>query len=168
MKPCPHETEVQAILQNGHWPEACEPEFRNHLETCSKCREQLLVLQAFHAARAEAVQAARVGHPNLLWWRAQLRRRNEAIQRVGKPITTAQIFALCIAIFAAAALLKSQIQKGWNWSSWLPEPSGVSRFDVQSLFTSAESDWGLLLLLTGLCTVVLLSALAVYLATDRK
>ena len=128
----------------------------------------MLVLQAFHVARAEAVQAARVDHPNLLWWRAQLRRRNEAIQRVGKPITTAQIFALCIAIFAAAALLKSQIQKGWNWSSWLPEPSSVSRFDVQSLFTSAEPDWGLLLLLTGLCTIVLLSALAVYLATDRK
>jgi hypothetical protein len=67
-----------------------------------------------------------------------------------------------------AALFKSQIQKGWNWSSWLPEPSSVSGFDVQSLFTSIESDWGPLLLLTGLCTVVLLSALAVYLATDRK
>jgi hypothetical protein len=49
---------------------------------------------------------------------------------------------------AAAAFLKSQIQEGWNWSSW-PEPSSF-RFDLQSLFTSAESDWGLLFLSTGL------------------
>ena len=77
MKSCPHEAEVQAILRRGHWPEACDPEFRNHLETCHTCGEQLLVLHAFHAARAHAMQTAPMNHPNLIWWRAQLRRRND-------------------------------------------------------------------------------------------
>ena len=167
MKSCPHEAEVQAILRQGHWPEACDPEFRKHVQTCRTCSEQLLVLHAFHTARAQTMQAARVDHPNLLWWRAQLRRRNEALQRVGRPITTAQIFALCISILAAAALLRSQLGKGFNWSSWLPQSSSASHFDALSFFTSVSADWGLLLLLTGLGTVLLLSAVVVYLASDR-
>jgi hypothetical protein len=118
------------------------------------------------------MQAARIDHPNLLWWRAQLRRRNDALQRVGRPITTAQIFALCISILAAAALLRSQLGKGLNWSSWLPEssalpePSNASHFDALSFFTSVSADWGLSLLLTGVGTVLLLSAVVVYLASD--
>jgi hypothetical protein len=168
MKPCPHEAEVQAILRHGHWPEACDPEFRAHIETCRTCSDQLLVLHAFHAARAVSMQTARVEHPNLLWWRAQLRRRNEALQRVGKPITRAQIFALCISILAAAALLRSQITKWFNWSSSPPEPAAASHFDTLSFFSSITADWGPLLLLTGLGTVVLLSAVAIYLASDRS
>ena len=167
MKSCPHEAEVQAILRQGHWPEACDPEFRKHVQTCRTCSEQLLVLHGFHSARAQAIEAARVDHPNLLWWRAQLRRRNDALQRVSRPITTAQIFALCISILAAADLLRSQLGKGFNWSSWLPQSSSVSQFDALSFFTSVSADWGLLLLLTGLGTVLLLSAVVVYLASDR-
>ena len=168
MKPCPHEAEVQAILRQGHWPEACDPELRKRVQACRTCSEQLLVLHAFHSARAQAMQVARVDHPNLLWWRAQLRRRNEALQRVSRPITTAQIFALCISILAAAALLRSQLGKGFNWSSWLPQTSSASHFDAISFFTSVSADWGLLLLLTGIGTVLLLSAVVVYLASDRS
>lgn len=168
MKSCPHETEIQAIVRSGHWPEACDPELRNHVETCRTCGEQLLVLHAFHSARAHTMQAARVDHPDLLWWRAQLRRRNDALQRVSRPITTAQIFAFCISVLAAAALLRSQWQQGLNWSSWLPQSSSASQFDALSFFTSINADWGLFLMLTGLGTVLLLSAVIVYLASDRN
>ena len=172
MKPCPHEAEVQAILRQGHWPEACDRELRQHIQTCRNCSEQLLVLHTFHAARAHAMQAAPIDHPNLLWWRAQLRRRNEALQRVGRPITTAQIFALCISILAAAALLRSQLAAGFNWSSWLPQSlpqsSSASPFNALSFFTSITTDWGLFLPLFGLGTVLLLSAVVVYLVSDRS
>ena len=167
MKRCPREAEVQAILRQGHWPEACDDDFRSHVQTCPTCSDQLLVLHAFHGARDQAMQAARLDHPNLLWWRAQLRRRNEALQRVGRPITRAQTFALCIGILAAAALLRSQIGSGLEWSSWLPA-SYSSHFNALSFFTSVMADWGLLLLLTGLGTVLLLGAVAVYLASDRN
>jgi hypothetical protein len=128
----------------------------------------LLVLHAFQRARTEAVHAAPVEHPNLLWWRAQLRRRNDALQRVGRPITTAQIFALCISVFAAAVLLISQLRKGWNWSSLLPDSSTLSHFDALSFFAAAKTDWGLLLLLTGFGTVAVLSGVVLYLVSDRS
>jgi hypothetical protein len=168
MKQCPHETELQAIVRSGHWPDACEPELRNHVKACDRCTSQLLVLYAFQRARAEAVHAAPVDHSNLLWWRAQLRRRNDALQRVGRPITTAQIFALCISVFAAAALLISQLRHGWNWSSLLPNASTLSHFDALSFFAAVKTDWGLLLLLTGVGTVVMLSAVVLYLVSDRS
>jgi hypothetical protein len=168
MKPCPHEAEVQAILRRGHWPEACNPEFRNHVETCRTCGEQLLVLHAFHTARAQAIQTARLDHPNLIWWRAQLRRRNEALHRVSKPIATAQIFALCVGILAVAGLLVSQIRRGVNWSAWLPQSSSASHLDALSFFTSIASDWGLFTLLAGLGTLALLSVVVLYLVTGPK
>src|ERR1700733_13570315 len=101
MNPCPHEAEARAVLRSGHWPDACEPELRHHVESCDRCASQLLVLHAFQSARAETVRVARVGHPGLLWWRAQLRRRNEALERVSKPIATAHIFAVCVSLLAA-------------------------------------------------------------------
>jgi len=168
MKPCPHEAEAQAVLRRGHWPDACDPELRKHVETCDRCAGQLVVLHAFQRARSEAVQVAHMGHPSLLWWRAQLRRRNDALERVGKPITTAQIFALCISIVTAVALFASQMRKGVDWSSWLPAPPAFSHFDALSFFASVRADWGLILLLTGFGTLVLLSALVVYLASDRS
>jgi hypothetical protein len=168
MKSCPHEAEVKAILRQGHWPEACDRELRQHIQTCRTCSEQLLVLHAFHAARAHTMRAAPIDHPNLLWWRAQLRRRNQALQSVGRPITTAQIFALCISILTAAAVLRSQLASGFNWSSWFPQSSSDSSFDALSFVTSITTDWGLFLPLIGLGTVLLLSAVVVYLVSDRS
>jgi hypothetical protein len=173
MKSCPRQAELQSIVRRGHWPEACDPELRRHIETCRTCAEQLLVQHTFHAARAQAMHAARghyphLLHPNLLWWRAQLRRRNNALERVSRPITTAQVFAFCISILAAAALLRSQIGRAFNWSSWFPQSSTASPFDALSFFTSITTDWGLFLPLIGLGTVLLLSAVVVYLASDRS
>jgi hypothetical protein len=172
MKPCPREAEIQAVLRRGHWPDACEPELRQHVAICDRCSRRLLVLQTFQTARAESMQAAHLGHPGLLWWRAQLRRRNEALQRVSKPAMTGQLFALCISILTAVTLLGSQIRKGVDWSSWLPGwlsvPSTLSPSDALSLLESAKTDWGTVLLLTGFATVILLGAVVVYLAADRS
>jgi len=168
MKPCPHEAEAKAAVRRGHWPNACEPELRKHVESCDRCSSQLLVSHVFQSARAEAIQVAPINHPGLLWWRAQLRRRNDALQRVGKPIATAQIFALCISVLTAAALLGSLLRKGVDWSSWLSGPSTFSHLDALSFFASVKSDWGLFLLLAGFGTLVLLSAVVLYLASDRS
>jgi len=172
MKPCPREAEAQAVLRRGHWPDACDPELRQHVATCDRCSSRLLVLKTFQTVRAESMQAAHLGHPGLLWWRAQLRRRNEALERVRKPAITGQVFALCISVLTAVALLGSQIRKGVDWSSWLPgwlpAPSTLSPSDALSLIESVKADWGPILLLTGFGTAILLGAVVVYLAADRN
>ena len=118
------------------------------------------------------MQAAQLGHPGLLWWRAQLRRRNEALQRVSKPAMTGQLFALCISILTAVTLLGSQIRKGVDWSAWLPGwlsvPSTLSPSDALSLLESVKTDWDPILLVTGCGTMILLGAVVLYLAADRS
>lgn len=172
MKPCPREAEAQAVLRQGHWPDACEPELREHVATCDRCSSRLLILEAFQSARAEALTAAPINHPGLLWWRAQLRRRNEALERVRKPAITGQLFALCISVLAAVTLFGWQIRKGVDWSSWFPDsllsPSTLSPSDALSSLASATSNWGLILLLSGFGTAILLGAVVLYLAADKK
>jgi hypothetical protein len=172
MKPCPREAEAQAVLRQGHWPDACDQELRRHVASCDRCSSRLLVLETFQEARNESMQVARLGHPGLLWWRAQLRRRNEALERVSKPAVTGQLFVLCISILTAVVLLGSQIRKGVDWSSWLPDwlptSSALSPSDTLSLFATANPDWGLILLLTGFGTAILLGAVVVYLAADKS
>ena len=89
---CPREREVLDLLARGHWPQACSTDLRAHVDDCRSCAEQILLTEAFQHARAEASSAANLTSPAVLWWRAQLRRRNEAVERVGRPILGAQIF----------------------------------------------------------------------------
>ena len=83
-----------------------------------------------------------------------------------------EFIRIVVSILTAVALLGSQIRKGVDWSSWLPgwlpAPSALSPSDALSLLASAKADWGLILLLTGFGTAILLGAVVVYLAADRS
>src|ERR1035438_4613488 len=85
LRRCPREKEVKELVERGHWPQACAPELRAHVNDCRSCGELVLVTSAFQKARIEAAGAAKLGSPGVLWWRAQLRRRNEAVERIGRP-----------------------------------------------------------------------------------
>ena len=91
---CSYENEVVRMLKNGHWPEGCEPELRSHVAGCAQCKELIFVTQALQEARSESVQQSPTGSASLLWWRAQMRKRNEAAERINRPITIAQTFAV--------------------------------------------------------------------------
>jgi len=96
LRPCSREKEVAELLERGGWPQACAPDLRAHVSGCRSCGDLVLVTETFQRARAGAAGAARLASPEAIWWRAQLRRRNAAVERVGKPILGAQIFALAI------------------------------------------------------------------------
>lgn len=172
---CSYEKELIQELKAGHWPDGCDRELRTHVETCSSCRDLVLVTQAFQRARNESVQEAPSGHPGLLWWRAQLRSRNDAATKLSKPMTFAQIFAWLVTAMCAVALVTSRYWRGLHWASlwssfraslgaWLA-PSQVVH-DISS--AAARLNWNLLLLLPGLGVLVLLSGVIVYLTSDKQ
>src|SRR6185312_3337073 len=105
LRACAREQELAEAVRSGRWPLGCEPELRAHVEGCRRCGEMAMLTAAFQQARAQAVGAAdltRAGLPNagLLWWRAQLRRRNAAMARVNRPLAGAQGFALLAMVIA--------------------------------------------------------------------
>jgi hypothetical protein len=163
---CGYEKEVTQALKDGHWPQGCGPELRTHVDACGNCSDLVLVTQTFLGARSESEQCAPCGSPSLLWWRAQLRRRNAAAERVSRPITIAQVFAWLVTVLVGVVFVASQYRRGLHWASWWSELMPLRTFHLLSI-GSGQVDWNLLLLISSFGVLALLSALVVYLASQK-
>jgi hypothetical protein len=170
LKPCSREKEVAELLRRGQWPAACAPELRVHVSACRSCGDLVLVTESFHRARSEAANAARISTPGALWWRAQLRRRNAAVERIGRPILGAQIFALAINLCIVAAFLAYQARHGVGWLSWLEQLPEAYSLHSENLSQSAllNPGWSLLVLIPAVATLALLCGVVVYLASEKQ
>ena len=164
---CSFENELTQALKDGNWPEGCGPELRAHVESCASCGDLVLVTQTFQSARSESEHTALSGSPSLLWWRAQLRRRNAATERVSRPVTIAEIFALIVYVLVGAVFVASQYRHGLHWASWWSELMPPRAFHLLPVGTG-QVDWNLLLLISGFAVLGLLSILVVYLASEKS
>jgi hypothetical protein len=169
---CSRENELADLLAKGQWPHACPEDLRFHVTACPSCSDLVLVGSAFQAARAYTAASANLPSPGLLWWRAQLRRRNAAIERVARPILFAQIFALSIVLLLGLGLVVSQARQGLNWLAWfhqLPQLQFGS-FDLQPLSFSVlmSSGSSFMVLIPVLATVAALGGVVVYLTSEKQ
>jgi hypothetical protein len=176
LAPCTYEKEVRQLIASGQWPAACSPEIRAHVSSCRTCGDLVLVAEAFRQARAESVAAARPVSPAILMWRAQLRRRNAAVERISRPLLGAQIFAFAAVLLAAVGFVGFEASQGAAWTSWgfwhdwfaqLPQ-AAASQWESLSSGAVAGSGSGWIVLASALATLVLLGGAAVYFATDRQ
>ena len=168
--PCSREKEVAELLTLGHWPQACTPELLAHANACQACGDLILVSQAFRSARAGTASVATLSSPGALWWRAQLRRRYAAVERVGKPLLGAQIFALAVSLLLGLGILASQAKSGMQWLSWLEQLPQSSAFLLEALQPAAlfDSGWSIMVLFPVLAVLALLSGVVVYLASEKQ
>jgi hypothetical protein len=170
LRPCPHEAEISQLLQLGHWPQSCTPELRAHVAGCRACGDLVLVTTAFRGVRTESMNSVQLPPPGVLWWRAQLRRRNAAVERIQKPILGAQIFAFAITLLIATGIVAWQVRDGWNWMKWLESvaQSQVFRWEVLWPFASAKSVAGFLGLIPALALLALASGVVLYLGSEKQ
>lgn len=168
--PCVHEKELAALLALGHYPHACPPELRAHVELCHSCADLILVTRAFQTARAQTAAVANLASPGLLWWRAQLRRRNAAVERIGKPILGAQIFALAVNLLLVGGFIVSQATHGIQWLPWLEQLPQSQSLHFEVLWPSAlfSAGWSFTVLIPVLATLALVGGVAVYLVSERQ
>jgi len=130
----------------------------------------VLVTESFRRARAEAASVARLTSPGALWWRAELRRRNAAVERLGKPLLGAQIFALTINLLVVAAFLAYQARHGLGWLAWLEQFPQAYTFHLERLepFALLNHGWSPMVLIPAVATLALLGGAAVYLASEKQ
>lgn len=152
---CPQHDLVAAALQAGHWPDGCGPALRAHVESCASCGDLVLVAQTLQQARKETALPPRLSSPGTLWWRAQLRRRNAAIETATRPIAVAEKVAVLVLLVAAIALVAWQHDQVTAWLANLWGP----------LSSVAQAPG---LLLVGVGTLVVFGAFAVYLWTAKE
>jgi len=166
LRSCIREREVSDALKAGYWPYACDANLREHVNTCERCGDFVLLTQAFKGSRAEAVARAELDHPGLLWWRAQLRRRNQALEQLSKPTYLVGRLAFLSALLVAVGFVIWERRYVAGWLDWISGVQHSGSFRVEALW-SASSNWSLMLLMTCLGALVLFTAVALYLSSDQ-
>lgn len=130
---CTREHELIEALQSSRWPEACDASLNAHVEECPACRELLTVAAPLLDEHRALMQEAAVPSSAIVWWRAQMRSRREAVEQAAQPVSFVQgIVIACAAGLLATALsifvptfrksLSWMVQEAGSWSG-VPLPA---------------------------------------------
>ena len=114
MKTCAMKDEVVQAVRAGHWPQGVAAELREHVAACGQCAEEARLLSAFALARESAMRMASPQSAGLLWWKAQLRRRHEAMERLERPGRAIPT----VTISASVLLLTAVLVTAWKRLEW--------------------------------------------------
>jgi hypothetical protein len=162
IRTCARETEVKALLLSGHWPHACPADLLAHVNSCRDCRGTVAVTLAFRQERAAAAAGARLEAPGVLWWRAQLRRRRQAMERIERPLLGAQVITIVLSLVAAVAMA-AEFGRRVDMLQWL------TTLHLQALLPSGMQNAGGVALLALIAAGVLASVAGalIYSTSDR-
>ncbi|HXB21930.1 MAG TPA: hypothetical protein VNV88_11135 [Candidatus Solibacter sp.] len=162
---CSRQEQVATELRQGRLPDLWDDALRTHVAGCQFCSDLVLVAQALQQDRMQTVQTAQVVSAGALWWRAQVRLRNGAMERVTRPIALAEKFALIISAAAVLAVIMWKHSQLLGWLLSLADPPHPTALPAGS---SLIDGWTTLLMAAGLGTVALCAALAMYLMREEE
>jgi hypothetical protein len=157
---CRFETAVLEEIEADRWPSSSPAELRAHVETCPVCADVALVAAEMRAADGAPTAPLILPSAGQVWWRAELRARQEKAQLVQRPMLAVQVVAAVVALLGFATALRWLAPNAWGW---LVQTAGMART------TDGVGSWGLLLILSiGFWLV--LAPLAVYMVVraDRQ
>ena len=97
---CLRESEILRAIESRHWPERCDDELRAHAASCADCADLVEVATALTDDRDDSVHAAHVPPSGAVWWRAQMRARQEAARTARRAISAMQAAAVLVALIA--------------------------------------------------------------------
>jgi hypothetical protein len=98
---CSRETELWDAIAAGRWPDAADANLRAHVVSCGSCRDLALVADSLRRDACDVSRDATPPTSAIVWWRAQMRARQEGAHAADQPITVVQ----GLAIACAAGLL---------------------------------------------------------------
>ncbi len=104
---CDREDDVLDALAAERWPERCDEDLRTHVNACAVCADLAEVAAALLDDREAAWREARVPPAGVVWWRAQLRAREEAARAAGRPLAFIQGVAASVAVWLIVALFRA-------------------------------------------------------------
>jgi hypothetical protein len=108
---CNREQDILDAVASGRWPERADADLRNHANSCRICSEVGLIAQLYHEDYSTALEQARVPSSGFVWWKSELRARQEAVRSASRPIEMVQgVSIVCVVggLLIALALLSSQ------------------------------------------------------------
>ena len=164
---CQFEQELLDAIAAQRWPGKAEAALREHVSGCALCSDVAEIAGAFFddrdCARAEAVVPSASG----VWWRAQIRAREEAARTAARPLLVFQAIATIVAAVVAIALAPAA-------STWVRGSlAAIGAAELGSLTGNINLSWVLsaaiytTLPLIAVGLWVVLAPVLVYLALDE-
>jgi hypothetical protein len=112
---CNREQDILDAVASGRWPERVDAELMAHAKCCRICTEVAMVSMLYQEDYSAALEEARVPSSGLVWWKSELRSRQEAVRAASRPIEMVQgVSVVCVVsvLLIALALLSSQFDLG--------------------------------------------------------
>lgn len=103
---CGREEDILDVIAMGRWPARSDPDLAAHLEGCEGCRDLVTVVTALSGGYESAWTEARLPSSTLVWWRAQVKAREEAVRAAVRPMAFAQGVAAAGAVWIAVSVLR--------------------------------------------------------------
>jgi hypothetical protein len=164
---CDREQDVLDALSADRWPDRGDQGLGDHVSECGICRDLVDVATALKSDQDAAWRDARVPSAGGVWWRAQLRAREDAARAAGRPVAFIQGVAASVAVWLAIALVRAvPAEYVSEWRAWLsgffpdttPSMSGLS-----TLIAAAPL---VVVVIVGVWLV--LTPIAIYLAVEDE
>ena len=146
---CPREPDVLDALASARWPDRVDAELSNHVASCEICRDVITVAAAMRDDHDAAWREANVPSSGQMWWRAEMRARQDAIREASRPVAVAQGVAIALALAVVVA---------GGWFAW---PS------LQSLFATPPPVF-IPVAIAMIALLVVVAPVAVYLVLSDK
>ena len=109
---CPREQEVLDAIASSRWPSRLGEDLARHVDGCAFCKDLGFVAEALNSDFSSAIEQARVPTAGLVWWRAEIRTRQESLRVASRPITLAHYVGAGSAAVIALTLLLTLIDFG--------------------------------------------------------
>lgn len=166
---CVRSSDVAAAASAGELSSAADSDLRRHLAECEACRDLAIVISALRGERDRVRREAPAPSAGLVWWRAELRERQEAERRAAAPVTL--VHAVAFVAVLAAAIVSFSAFAHWAWAAPLTDflPT-LPTFPTWSEAAQAVADvspvlrWALAL---GATAWLILGPVALYLTLRR-
>lgn len=150
---CPRESDVLDAVAAGKWPNRIEFELAEHVASCRVCADVLAVATAIQNDHEAVWEDANIPSSGQMWWRAEMRVRQEAIRQASRPIAIAQATAMLVALAVAG---------GTGWIAWTWGGRQLFAFDLPTISTQALTSPLALSLIVAVCALVVITPVALY------
>lgn len=160
---CVREEDVLDALASNRWPSRCDDDLRTHVEHCHVCADLAEVAHSLSDDGDAAWQEARVPSAGIVWWRAQLRAREDAARAAGRPVAFIQGVAASVAVWLAVSLYRAlPAGYGGGWRTWMNGVLPSAKIAIADVTTVASTVPLVLVIVIGASLV--LAPLAIYFA----
>ena len=160
---CPRESDVLDALASARWPNRVERELADHVASCAVCQDVITVASAIQTDHDWTWREANVPSSGQMWWRAEMRARQEAIRDASRPVTVAQGMAVLFALVVV-------VVGGWfTWPSIHGLFSALSSGDAQSTTASTAFASPLFMSIAlAMGAFLVLAPIAIYFVMSEK